>query len=53
MQRFRLMRSLQKFAAIHGSIQNHFNQERHLCSKQNFKQNRTAALAEWRQLCGG
>ena len=53
MQRFRLMRSLQKFAAIHGSIQNHFNQERHLYSRQNFKQYRTAALAEWRQLCGG
>ena len=53
MQRFRQMRSLQKFAAIHGSIHNHFNQERHLYSRQNFKQNRTAALAEWRQLCAG
>ncbi|MEZ5880868.1 MAG: IS6 family transposase [Nitratireductor sp.] len=53
MQHFRQMRSLQKFAAIHGSIHNHFNQERHLYSRQNFKQNRTAALAEWRQLCAG
>ena len=51
MQRFHQMRSLQKFAAIHGSVHNHFNQEHHLYSRQNFKQNRTAALAEWRQLC--
>jgi len=50
MQRFRRMRSLQKFAAVHGSVYNHFNQERHLYSRQNFKENRTAALAEWRQL---
>ena len=50
MLRFRRMRSLQKFAAVHGSIHNHFNQERHLYSRQNFKENRTAALAEWRQL---
>ena len=53
MLRFRQMRSLQKFAAIHGSVHNHFNQERHLYSRQNFKQNRTAALAEWRQLFAG
>ena len=51
MQRFRLMRSLQKFAAVHGSVHNHFNKERHLYSRQNFKENRTAALVEWRQLC--
>jgi len=50
MLRFRRMRSLQKFAAVHGSVYNHFNQERHLYSRSNFKQNRTAALAEWRQL---
>jgi len=51
MQRFRLMRSLQKFASIHSSIYNHFNQERSLYSRHNFKENRTAALQEWRQLC--
>ena len=50
MQRFRSMRSLQKFAAIHGSVYNHFNQERALYSRDNFKLNRTAALSEWRQL---
>jgi putative transposase len=53
MLRFRRMRSLQKFASVHASVSNHFNQERHLYSRQNFKRNRTAALAEWRQLCSG
>uniref|UniRef100_UPI003B5218E8 IS6 family transposase n=1 Tax=Roseovarius indicus TaxID=540747 RepID=UPI003B5218E8 len=51
MSRFRRMRSLQKFAAIHSSIHNLFNAERSLYSRQNFKLNRAAALAEWRQLC--
>ena len=50
MQRFRQMGSPQKFAAIHSSVHNHFNQERHLCSRENFKLNRAAALAEWREL---
>ena len=50
MLRFRRVKTLQKFVSIHASIQNHFNQERHLYSRINFKLNRTAALAEWRQL---
>ena len=50
MQRFRQMRSLQKFSAVHLSVHNHFNQERHLYRRQNFKLNRAAALAEWRGL---
>lgn len=36
MLRFRRMRSLQKFAVLHGSIHNHFNQERTLTSRQRF-----------------
>ena len=51
MQRFRSMRTLQKFVAVHASVHNHFNQERHLYSRSNFKLNRTAALAEWCQIC--
>ena len=50
MLRFRRMRSLKKFAAVHSSVYNHFNQERSLSSRDIFKRNRTAALAEWRQL---
>jgi len=51
MQRFRSMRSLQKLAAVHASVNNHFNQQRALHSRDNFKLNRAATLAEWRQLC--
>ena len=50
MLRFRRMRSLQKFAAVHASVSNHFNQERSLSSRPHFKANRAAALAEWRGL---
>jgi putative transposase len=51
MLRFRRMRTLQKFASVHASVLNHFNSERSLTSRSNFKLNRTAALAEWRLLC--
>jgi putative transposase len=50
MAKFRDMKTLQKFAAAHASIQNHFNHDRHLNRRDIFKQNRSAALAEWRQL---
>jgi putative transposase len=53
MQRFRRLRSLQMFVSIHASVTNHFNSERSLTSRSNFKLNRTAALAEWRQLLAG
>ena len=49
MQRFRAVRTLQKFAAAtHQS--NHFNHDRHLNRRDIFKPNRSAVLAEWRQL---
>jgi len=50
MLRFRSMESLQKFASIHASIYNHFNQGRHLSSRYIFKRNRDAALTQWLQL---
>ena len=50
MQRFRKMKSLQKFAAIHASLTNHFNSERHLVDRQTFKHRRSAAMAEWQSL---
>jgi putative transposase len=53
MLRFRRMRSLQKFATVHASVCNHFNQERSLSARYLFKLNRTAALTEWRGLCAG
>ena len=50
MLRFRRTRSLQKFVSVHASVHNHFNQERHLYSRANFKFDRAAVLSEWRQL---
>jgi len=51
MLRFRRAKTLQKFASVHASVSNHFNQERSLSNRDNFKINRAAALAEWRGLC--
>ncbi|CUH49247.1 IS6 family transposase [Ruegeria atlantica] len=51
MLRFRQMKSLQKFSDVHSSVHNHFNLERHLYNRDNFKLNRAVALTEWRQLC--
>jgi putative transposase len=50
MQRFRCMGTLQKFSSIHAQVHNHFNQERHLVTREVYKQRRSAALAEWRAL---
>jgi len=50
MLRFRQMQSLHKFVAVHSSAHNHFNLERHLYSRANFKLNRTVVLTELRQL---
>jgi putative transposase len=50
MLRFRQMKSLQKFSSVHASVHNHFNQERHLISRDDYKARRSAALAEWRTL---
>ena len=52
MLRFRRMKTLQKFASVHGSVHNHFNQERHLVGREIYKQRRSAALAEWRNVMG-
>ena len=50
MSRFRRMSNLQKFASTHASFHNHFNLDRHLNPRSRFKQNRDAALLEWRLL---
>jgi len=50
MAKFRRPGTLQKFASIHASIHNHFNQERHLYNRQEFKLNRATTLIEWQQL---
>jgi len=50
MHRFRRPRTLQKFSSVHAQLHNHFNQERHLVTRQVYKRRRSAALAEWRAL---
>jgi len=42
----RTLAEVLSFASIH----NHFNQDRHLNRRDIFRQNRSAALPEWRQL---
>ena len=50
MARFRRMKTLQKFCAVHAQVHNHFAKERHLVSRQVYRERRSAALAEWRSL---
>ena len=50
MERFRSTKTLQKFSSVHAQVHNQFNQERHLVTRQVYKQRRSAALAEWRTL---
>ena len=50
MLRFRQMKTLQKFSAVHAAFHNHFNQDRHLISRDDYKDRRSAALAEWKTL---
>ena len=52
MLRFRRMKTLQKFTSVHASVHNHFSQERHLISRDLYRQRRSAALAEWRKVMG-
>ena len=50
MLRFRRMKTLQKFSSVHATLHNHFNQDRHLISRHDYKVRRLAAQAEWRSL---
>jgi putative transposase len=50
MQRFQSVKTLQKFSSVHAQVHNHFNQERHLVTREVYKQRRSAALTKWRAL---
>ena len=50
MSRFRRMKTLQKFSSVHAQVHNHFNQERHLVDRQTYRERRSTALAEWRNV---
>ena len=49
MQRFRRMKTMQKFAAVISSIDNYSNSERSLYNQRNFNANCAAALDERRE----
>lgn len=40
MERFRRMKALQKLAAVHGTVHNHFNQQPHLISRNLYRERR-------------
>ena len=50
MQRFRREKTLQKFVSAHSAVCNHFNHERYLISREDFKGKCEAELAEWQRL---
>ena len=50
MTRFRRMHTLQKFSAVQASFHNHFGVERHLTSREQMEDLRSADLAGWRAL---
>ena len=52
MLRFRRMKTLQKFASVHGQVHNHFNQERSIIDRQSYKERRSEAFSEWRSVMG-
>ena len=47
---FRSMKTLQKFTAVQSAFTNHFNLERHLYKRSDFKANRDQALRAWHQI---
>jgi transposase-like protein len=47
MLRFRRMKTLQMSSSVHAQVHNHFNEERHLVSRHEYKQRRSVALIEW------
>ena len=50
MLQFRRMSHLQKFASMHSSVHNHFNNQRNIESRARFKSLRDTALLQWREL---
>ena len=50
MSKFRDIKTLQKYASVHASIHNHFALDRRFTPRKTLKQDRSAALAKWRQL---
>jgi putative transposase len=50
MLKFRRLETLRKFTSVHAQIYNHFNLERHLISRKNYKRRRLASMITWQEL---
>ncbi len=50
MNKFRSMRSLQKFVSIQSSFLNHFNHQRHLETRPTFKKLREGSVNLWQEI---
>ncbi len=50
MNKFRSMRSLQKFISIQSIFQNHFNHQRHLEKRETFKNLRQGSVDAWEEI---
>lgn len=48
--RYRQMKTLQKFSAVHAAFHNHFNQDRHLIISKTQKAQRSATPTEWKMI---
>lgn len=53
MNKFRSMKSLQKFTSIQAPFLNHFNHQRHIEIRQNFKNLRQNSIESWNNICIG
>ena len=50
MQRFKSPASAQRFLAVHATVYNLFNVQRHLVSRRTLRQFRGDAMRQWRQV---
>ena len=50
MNKFRSMQSLQKFVSIQSSFLNHFNHQRHIEKRENFKDLRQRSVDLWQEI---
>jgi putative transposase len=50
MAKFRDTKTLQKFSSAHTTIHNHFNHQRHLIQRDDYKAKRETAIIEWQQI---
>lgn len=51
MNKFRSLKSLQKFSAIYSTFINHFNHQRHIETRDTFKNLRQESINSWRTIC--